>query len=101
MTTAYGFRACFPAHDQLDLCAFAFDALKRAIAAQLNALTYELIAPWCLAVRQKLNIRAFAALVLPYPTLAETGKRAAIAYFMPGLRNIWVQRLIALVRRFR
>jgi pyruvate/2-oxoglutarate dehydrogenase complex dihydrolipoamide dehydrogenase (E3) component len=61
----------------------------------------ELIAPWCLAVRQKVNIRAFAALVLPYPTLAETGKRAAIAYFMPGLRNMWVQRLIALVRRFR
>ena len=60
----------------------------------------ELIAPWCLAISQKLNIRALASLVLPYPTLAETGKRAAIAYFMPALSNRWVRRVSAFLRRF-
>jgi pyruvate/2-oxoglutarate dehydrogenase complex dihydrolipoamide dehydrogenase (E3) component len=60
----------------------------------------DLIAPWCLAMRQKLNIRAFASLVLPYPTLSEIGKRASIAYFMPGLSNRWVKRLIEFLRRF-
>ena len=68
-------------------------------ATIVGAAAGELIAPWCLAVTQKLNIRALAGLVLPYPTLAEVGKRAAIAYFIPGLRNKWVQRSIALVSR--
>jgi pyruvate/2-oxoglutarate dehydrogenase complex dihydrolipoamide dehydrogenase (E3) component len=68
-------------------------------ATIVGAAAGELIAPWCLAVAQKLNIRALAGVVLPYPTLAEVGKRAAIAYFMPGLRNKWVQRSIALMRR--
>ncbi len=60
----------------------------------------ELIAPWCLAISHKLNIRALAGVVLPYPTLGEVGKRAAIAYFMPALRHRWVQRVIAFMRRF-
>ena len=50
-----------------------------------------------LRVRQ---IRAFADLVVPYPTLAEIGKRAAIDYFTPGLTSPWVRRIIAWLRIF-
>ncbi len=41
----------------------------------------ELIAPWALAVSQGLKISAFANVVLPYPTLSEIGKRAAITNY--------------------
>ncbi len=60
----------------------------------------ELITAWALAVTEGLNIRAFASMIVPYPTLAEIGKRAAITYFTPGLTNRWVRRIIALLRRF-
>ncbi len=60
----------------------------------------ELITTWTLAISQGLNIRAFAGIVVPYPTLAEIGKRAAITYFTPGLTNVWVRRIIAMLRRF-
>jgi pyruvate/2-oxoglutarate dehydrogenase complex dihydrolipoamide dehydrogenase (E3) component len=60
----------------------------------------ELITAWTLAVTEGLNIRSFAGMVVPYPTLAEIGKRAAITYFLPGLTSAWVRRVIALLRRF-
>jgi pyruvate/2-oxoglutarate dehydrogenase complex dihydrolipoamide dehydrogenase (E3) component len=41
----------------------------------------ELIAPWVLAVTQGLKISTFANMVLPYPTLSEAGKRAAITNY--------------------
>lgn len=58
----------------------------------------ELITTWTLAVAQGLNIRAMAELVVPYPTLAEVGKRAAVTYFTPGLKSPLVQRLLAFLR---
>jgi len=60
----------------------------------------ELITTWTLAVTQGLNIRALAGTVVPYPTLSEIGKRAALTYFTPGLMNHWVRRVIAFLRRF-
>jgi pyruvate/2-oxoglutarate dehydrogenase complex dihydrolipoamide dehydrogenase (E3) component len=60
----------------------------------------ELITPWTLAIAQNLNIRAIAGIVMPYPTLSETGKRAATTYFTPSLTSSWVRRIIALLRRF-
>lgn len=60
----------------------------------------ELITAWSLAVAQHLNIRAFAGTIVPYPTLAEIGKRAAITYFTLGLTSNWVRRIIAWLRRF-
>jgi pyruvate/2-oxoglutarate dehydrogenase complex dihydrolipoamide dehydrogenase (E3) component len=60
----------------------------------------EIISAWSLAISQKLNIRAFTAVVLPYPTRAEIGKRAALNYFLPGATNAVVQRTIRLLRRF-
>ena len=60
----------------------------------------ELITAWTLAISRGLNIRAFAGIVVPYPTLAEIGKRAAITYFTPSLASNGVRRIIAWLRRF-
>jgi len=68
-------------------------------ATVVGAQAGELITTWTLAVAQNLNIRALAGLVVPYPTLSEVGKRAAMTYFMPNLTNPWVQRIIGVLRR--
>ena len=60
----------------------------------------ELITTWTLAISRGLPARALAGIIVPYPTLAEIGKRAAVTYFTPSLTNIWVRRIIALLRRF-
>jgi pyruvate/2-oxoglutarate dehydrogenase complex dihydrolipoamide dehydrogenase (E3) component len=60
----------------------------------------ELITTWTLAISRGLPIRALAGIIVPYPTLAEIGKRAAITYFTPSLTNVWVRRVIAWLRRF-
>jgi pyruvate/2-oxoglutarate dehydrogenase complex dihydrolipoamide dehydrogenase (E3) component len=59
----------------------------------------ELISAWSLAVGQRLNIRAMATTVLPYPTLAEIGKRAAITRYMASLTSPVVRRIIVWLRR--
>jgi pyruvate/2-oxoglutarate dehydrogenase complex dihydrolipoamide dehydrogenase (E3) component len=68
-------------------------------ATVVGAQAGELITAWTLAIAQNLNIRALAELVVPYPTLSEVGKRAAMTYFMPNLTNPWVQRIIGVLRR--
>jgi pyruvate/2-oxoglutarate dehydrogenase complex dihydrolipoamide dehydrogenase (E3) component len=61
----------------------------------------ELIAPWALAIASGLKMSAIAGAVLPYPTMAEAGKRAAGAYFAPSLfQNPWVKRVVGLVQRW-
>jgi pyruvate/2-oxoglutarate dehydrogenase complex dihydrolipoamide dehydrogenase (E3) component len=69
-------------------------------ATIVGAHAGELITAWTLAVAQGLNIRAFAAMVVPYPTFAEIGKRAAIGYFAGSLTSPLVRRIIAWLRRF-
>jgi pyruvate/2-oxoglutarate dehydrogenase complex dihydrolipoamide dehydrogenase (E3) component len=69
-------------------------------ATIVGAEAGELITTWTLAVSQRLNIRALAGIIVPYPTLAEIGKRAAITYFTVGVTNVWVRRIITLLRRF-
>jgi pyruvate/2-oxoglutarate dehydrogenase complex dihydrolipoamide dehydrogenase (E3) component len=69
-------------------------------ATIVGAHAGELITTWTLAIAQGLNIRALAAMIMPYPTLAEIGKRAAVSYFTPSLTRPWVQRIITLMRRF-
>ncbi len=69
-------------------------------ATIVGAQAGELIAPWSLAVQEGLNVRAFAAAVLPYPTLGEIGKRAATTFFALGAASPWVRRIIALLRQF-
>jgi pyruvate/2-oxoglutarate dehydrogenase complex dihydrolipoamide dehydrogenase (E3) component len=68
-------------------------------ATIVGAHAGELIALWTLAITRGLNIRALAGVVLPYPTLSEAGKRAAIAYFTPRLTTSWVRRIISWLRR--
>ena len=60
----------------------------------------ELISTWTLAVGHRLNIRAMTEIIVPYPTLAEIGKRAAMSYYTPGLTSPFVRRIITLLRRF-
>lgn len=66
----------------------------------VGAQAGELISMWTLAIAQRLNIRAMADVMLPYPTLSEIGKRAAIDYFTPGLTSPWLRRIIAWLRVF-
>lgn len=60
----------------------------------------ELITAWTLAIAQKLNIRAMTGMVVPYPTLSEIGKRAAIDYFTPSLTSPLLRRIISWLRIF-
>jgi pyruvate/2-oxoglutarate dehydrogenase complex dihydrolipoamide dehydrogenase (E3) component len=60
----------------------------------------ELITTWTLAIAQGLNIRSLTGIVVPYPTLSEIGKRAAIDFFTPGLTSPWVRRIISWMRIF-
>ena len=66
----------------------------------VGAQAGELIAMWVLAVARNLNLRDVTDLVLPYPTLSEVGKRAAIDYFTPSLTDVWARRIIAWMRIF-
>jgi pyruvate/2-oxoglutarate dehydrogenase complex dihydrolipoamide dehydrogenase (E3) component len=59
----------------------------------------ELITAWTLAISLGGNIRAFAGIMVPYPTLSEIGKSAASTYFMSSLTSPWVRRIIAWLRR--
>jgi pyruvate/2-oxoglutarate dehydrogenase complex dihydrolipoamide dehydrogenase (E3) component len=59
----------------------------------------ELISTFTLAISQRLNIRALAGVMVPYPTLAEIGKRAAMSHFTPGLTSPIVRRIIGWLRR--
>jgi pyruvate/2-oxoglutarate dehydrogenase complex dihydrolipoamide dehydrogenase (E3) component len=66
----------------------------------VGAAAGELITTWTLALERNMNIRALTGIVVPYPTLAEIGKRAAVAHFAPRLTSPMVRRIIAFLRRF-
>jgi pyruvate/2-oxoglutarate dehydrogenase complex dihydrolipoamide dehydrogenase (E3) component len=59
----------------------------------------ELITTWTLAIHQRLNIRAFAGIVVPYPALSEIGKRAALTFYTPRLSSPWVWRILGWLQR--
>ena len=69
-------------------------------ATIVGAAAAEQITAWTLAINHGLNIRAFAEIVMPYPTYTEIGKRAAITFFMPRLTTNWVRRILNLLRWF-
>ncbi|MGY6696261.1 MAG: dihydrolipoyl dehydrogenase family protein [Roseinatronobacter sp.] len=61
----------------------------------------ELIAPYALAMANRLKLSAIAGAVIPYPTLAEIGKRAAGAYFSPKLfDNLTVRQVVRAVQKW-
>jgi pyruvate/2-oxoglutarate dehydrogenase complex dihydrolipoamide dehydrogenase (E3) component len=69
-------------------------------ATIVGAQAGELITTWTLALSRGLNIRAMTGIVVPYPTLSEIGKRAAVSYFSPSSTNPRLRRLIGFLRRF-
>ena len=60
----------------------------------------EMINIWSLAVAKKLTMRDIAGYVVPYPTMSEIGKRAAITYFAPSTRKPSIRRLVRFLRAF-
>lgn len=68
-------------------------------ATIVGAGAAENIAGWALAIDQKMNIEAVAGVMLPYPTYAEVGKRAAMTYFTRSLTSPLVRRIIGGLRR--
>ncbi len=45
----------------------------------------EMIGQWTLAIRRRVPLRALAGLIVPYPTRAEAGTRAASSYYLASL----------------
>jgi pyruvate/2-oxoglutarate dehydrogenase complex dihydrolipoamide dehydrogenase (E3) component len=67
-------------------------------ASIVGAGAGELIAPWILAITQKLKISAFANMVLPYPTLSEAGKRAAITNYAGLAQKPLIRRVLGILK---
>lgn len=71
------------------------DRSGRVLGASIaGAQAGELIQLWALAIAQKLNVKAIAGMILPYPTLGEVSKRAAGSFFTPKLFSPRTQRLV-------
>ncbi len=60
----------------------------------------DLIATWTLAVSNRMKISSIANVVLPYPTLGEAGKRAAVTYYAGLARKPLIRRVIGFLKRF-
>jgi pyruvate/2-oxoglutarate dehydrogenase complex dihydrolipoamide dehydrogenase (E3) component len=60
----------------------------------------DLIAMWTLAVTQRLKISSIASMVLPYPTLGEAGKRAAVTYYAGLAEKPMTRRIIGFLKKF-
>jgi pyruvate/2-oxoglutarate dehydrogenase complex dihydrolipoamide dehydrogenase (E3) component len=69
-------------------------------ASIVGAHAGELIAPFVLAVTQQIKISAFANLVLPYPTLSESGKRAAVTNYAGLAQKPLTRRLLGVLKIF-
>jgi pyruvate/2-oxoglutarate dehydrogenase complex dihydrolipoamide dehydrogenase (E3) component len=59
----------------------------------------EMIGAWTLAIAHGLRLSALAGMIVPYPTLAEAGKRAAGAFYAPRLFSAASRRLVRLLAR--
>ncbi len=57
----------------------------------------EMIGMWTLAIAQRTSLSALAGLIVPYPTLAEAGKRAVGSFFMDRLFAPATRRLVRLL----
>ena len=69
-------------------------------ATIVGAAAGELITTWTLAISQRLNIRAFAGIVVPYPTLSRDWKTRRHHLFHAAFDELWVRRIIGWLRRF-
>jgi pyruvate/2-oxoglutarate dehydrogenase complex dihydrolipoamide dehydrogenase (E3) component len=69
-------------------------------AAIVGAEAGEMIGLWAMAVKKKMTIRDMADVVLPYPTLSEASRRAALTGFARSLSNPWLGRALRFLGRF-
>ncbi len=70
-------------------------------ASIVGAQAGELIGIWAMAIANGSRMTAIANTVLPYPTLSESNKRAAGAYFSPQLfDSAAVRRIVKLVQKY-
>ena len=65
----------------------------------LGAEAGEQLALWQLAISRGIGLGAIAGLVLPYPTLSESSKRAAGAFFTPSLFGARTRALVRFLLR--
>ncbi|MDP6951336.1 MAG: FAD-dependent oxidoreductase [Alphaproteobacteria bacterium] len=76
------------------------DRRGRVLGASIaGAHAGELIQIWAMMVARKRPIRDMASLVLPYPTLSETGKRAAGEWYTASLFSERTRRLVRFLLR--
>ena len=59
----------------------------------------EMIGQWTLAISQRIKLSAIAGMIVPYPTRAEIGKRAAGSYFAASLFSARTKVLVRLLFR--
>jgi pyruvate/2-oxoglutarate dehydrogenase complex dihydrolipoamide dehydrogenase (E3) component len=69
-------------------------------AGIVGAHAGELIAPWQLAITKGMKLADVANAVLPYPTMAEVSRRAAILHYQPSLRRPALKWALGFLRRF-
>ena len=60
----------------------------------------EMITMWSGIIANGQNLSHVRNAIIPYPTMAEIGKRAVIAYYTPLTRTPFVRAIIRLLRRF-
>lgn len=60
----------------------------------------EMINIWSMVIANRQGLRHVRNVVAPYPTMAEIGKRAVIAYYAPMARKPLVRAIIRFLRRF-
>jgi pyruvate/2-oxoglutarate dehydrogenase complex dihydrolipoamide dehydrogenase (E3) component len=53
-----------------------------------------------LALLKKMSVRDIAAMTMPYPTLSEAVRRAALAFYTPSLTKPIVRRILSVLRQF-
>jgi len=59
----------------------------------------EMIGAWTLAIARGIRLSALAGMIVPYPTLAEAGKRAAGEFYAPRLFSAASRRLVWVLTR--
>ena len=69
-------------------------------ASIVGAQAGEIVNVLSLAVSKSMTMKDLAGFIAPYPTLGELVRRAAISYYADAPKNVWVRRVIALLRKF-
>ncbi|WP_422384955.1 dihydrolipoyl dehydrogenase family protein [Roseibium album] len=66
----------------------------------VGAQAGEIINLLSLALSKKMTMKDLAGFIAPYPTLGELVRRAAISYYAEAPKNVWLRRVIGMLRKF-